>query len=151
MGERENYLRKAEELIESSVGKISRRSSIYETSAWGKEDQPAFLNSVIKIETNLNAKALLNQILLTEEEIGRIRSKEKWQQRIIDIDILFFNDDVINLPELKVPHPFLEKRMFTLTPLFEIAEDLVHPVLKKSVKQLLNECTDKLEVKKYAL
>ena len=93
MGERENYLRKAEELIESSVGKITRRSSVYETSAWGKEDQPAFLNSVIKIETNLNAKALLNQILLTEEEIGRIRSKEKWQQRIIDIDILFFNDD----------------------------------------------------------
>jgi len=151
MGARENYLRQAEELIEDKVGEITRRSSIYETSAWGNEDQPAFLNSVIKIETNLNPKKLLHQILLIEEQIGRTRSNEKWQQRIIDIDILFINDDVINLPELKVPHPFLQKRMFTLIPLSEIAEDIIHPVLKKSIKQLLNECTDKLEVKKYAL
>ena len=151
MGERENYLRKTEELIESSAGKISRRSSIYETSAWGNQDQPAFLNSVIKIETNLNPKNLLNKILSIEEQLGRKRTAEKWQQRTIDIDILFINDDVINLPELKVPHPFLHQRMFTLIPLAEIAEDLIHSVLKKSIKQLLNECSDKLEVKKYAL
>lgn len=151
MGARENYLRQAEELIEDEVGEITRRSSVYETSAWGNENQPAFLNSVIKIVTNLSPKKLLHQILLIEEQQGRTRSKEKWQQRIIDIDILFINDDVINSTELKVPHPSLHQRMFTLIPLAEIAEHLIHPILKKSIKQLLSECPDKLEVKKHAL
>jgi 2-amino-4-hydroxy-6-hydroxymethyldihydropteridine diphosphokinase len=124
---------------------VSNASSIYETAAWGKNDQPAFLNQVLEIETALSPPQLLKTILAIEENIGRVR-QEKYGPRIIDIDILLFNDEVLHLPMLKIPHPQLQNRRFVLVPLAEIAPDLIHPVFKKTIAELLAICPDKLEV-----
>ena len=148
MGDREQYLSTAREWIEAECGKIVKASSLYETAAWGKTDQAAFLNQVLHIRTILNAKQLIRQILKIEKQMGRIR-KEKNGPRIIDIDILLFNDEVISISFLKVPHPEMQSRRFVLIPLNEIAPTIVHPVFKKTVKALLDECPDTLPVQKY--
>lgn len=148
LNDREKNLNTAKDLIETHCGKVTRFSSVYETSAWGKTDQPAFLNQALEIETSLNAKQLIRRILKVEKMMGRVR-KEKYDPRIIDIDILFFNDEIYQYHFLTVPHPEIQNRRFALIPLAEIASGLVHPVLKKKVSQLLQECPDKLEVKKY--
>lgn len=148
VGDRRENLRQAVTAIDKSCGgHVVRQSAIYETAAWGKTDQQAFLNQALLLSTSFPPAHLLQQILQTEVLLGRIR-QERYGPRIIDIDILFFNDDVINEPALTVPHPEVQNRRFALTPLQEIAPGLVHPVLKKSVDQLLQECPDMLEVKK---
>jgi 2-amino-4-hydroxy-6-hydroxymethyldihydropteridine diphosphokinase len=147
MGQPEVSLALALELIEKRCGKVSARSSFYETAAWGKNDQPAFLNQALLVETELGADGLLEQLLAIEKSIGRVRL-EKYGPRIIDIDILLFNHEVYNEPHLKIPHPQLPNRRFALTPLTEIAGNYVHPVLKKTIAQLLKECPDKLPVNK---
>jgi 2-amino-4-hydroxy-6-hydroxymethyldihydropteridine diphosphokinase len=149
LGDRQGYLGEAAKLLHGQFGEISRRSSFYETSAWGKTDQPAFLNQALELQTDLNARQLIRKILKTEKSIGRVR-KEKYGPRIIDIDILLFNEDIYDLPFLKVPHPELQNRRFALMPLEEIAGTIVHPVLHKTISQLLIECPDPLEVKKYS-
>lgn len=143
---KENILR-ACELIEEYCGKISKKSAVYETEAWGKSDQPSFLNQVLEIETDLNARQLIRKILKLEKLMGRVR-KEKLAPRIIDIDILFFNQEINNLRFLKIPHPELQNRRFVLVPMAEIVPDLLHPVLNKKISQLLSACEDKLAVKK---
>lgn len=148
MGDREHYLSTACEWIEAECGKIVQVSSLYETAAWGKTDQAAFLNQVLQIRTTLNAKQLIRQILKIEKQMGRIR-KEKNGPRIIDIDILLFNDEVIATSFLKLPHPEMQNRRFVLIPLNEIAPSIVHPVFKKTVKELLDECPDILPVQIY--
>jgi 2-amino-4-hydroxy-6-hydroxymethyldihydropteridine diphosphokinase len=147
VGNRHQNLQKASELIASQAGKLVQRSAIYETEAWGKEDQPAFLNQVLLVETDKAPQALLQIILDIEQQMGRTRM-EKYGPRTIDIDILLFNDVSLDTGELVIPHPQMHLRRFVLAPLAEIAAQLIHPVLKKSIDELLLECPDKLAVNK---
>ena len=148
LGDREQYLARARSLINEQCGTIVTASSLYETAAWGKTDQPSFLNQALEVETELDAAHLMKRVLEIEKLMGRER-KEKYGPRVIDIDILLFNDEQYDLPFLKIPHPEMQNRRFALTPLAEIAGELRHPVLQKTIGQLLKECPDKLEVKKY--
>ena len=148
LGNRKENLSKAVSLINEQCGPLTRSSSIYETEAWGNTDQPSFLNQALEISTSLNARQLIRKVLKIEEVMGRVR-KEKLGPRIIDIDILLFNDEVINEEGLIVPHPQMQNRRFVLEPLNEIAADMMHPVLHKNISQLLAECTDKLAVQKF--
>ncbi|HEV8080331.1 MAG TPA: 2-amino-4-hydroxy-6-hydroxymethyldihydropteridine diphosphokinase [Chitinophagaceae bacterium] len=146
LGDRVANLVTAISLIETELGKIIKTSSIYETAAWGITEQPKFLNQVLLIKTDLPSKKLMQLILSIENKMGRIRS-QKNASRIIDIDILFFNDEIINKPNLTIPHPEIQNRRFVLVPLNEIASGLIHPVLKQSIKNLLSTTNDNLEVK----
>ena len=147
MGDRFENLDKTRELISGSCGSIILSSSVFETAAWGKTDQPDFLNQALLLETPLSAVDLLRSLLAIEQKMGRFRG-EKYGPRIIDIDMIFFNDDIVDLPDLKIPHPQMQNRRFVLTPLAEIAPNLVHPVLGRSMTQLLSECPDQLAVNK---
>jgi 2-amino-4-hydroxy-6-hydroxymethyldihydropteridine diphosphokinase len=147
LGNRELYLQKAINLIELDIAPVTKRSAIYLTQSWGKTDEPDYLNQVIEIQTTLNAQGVLDKVLAIEIILGRQR-QVKWGSRTIDIDILFYGDEVINQPGLVVPHPELHKRRFTLVPLAQIAPKFVHPVLKKDISQLKNELIDDLVVKK---
>jgi 2-amino-4-hydroxy-6-hydroxymethyldihydropteridine diphosphokinase len=147
LGSRELFLEQAIDHIEADIAPVVRRSSVFETQSWGKTDEPDYLNQVVQLHTTLPARELLGKILAIEILLGRER-KEKWGARIIDIDILFYGDAIINEPDLRVPHPELHKRRFTLEPLAEIAANFVHPVLHKDVLQLKNDLKDDLVVKK---
>jgi 2-amino-4-hydroxy-6-hydroxymethyldihydropteridine diphosphokinase len=147
-GDRLHYLESAVEAIEKQCGAIKKVSSIYETAAWGNENQNSFLNQALEVSTKLSAYALLDCILQIEEDTGRIR-KEKYGPRIIDIDILLFGDEIIDAGNLKVPHPELPNRRFALQCLNEIAPHKKHPVLNKTISQLLKECNDPLSVDKF--
>ncbi len=149
LGNRKENLAKAVSLINEQCGSLTRSSSIYETEAWGNTDQPSFLNQALEISTSLNARQLMRRVLRIEEEMGRIR-KEKLGPRIIDIDILLFENEIHDLRFLKIPHPEMQNRRFVLVPLAEINSNLQHPVLKKTIAELLEECPDNLEVKKIA-
>jgi len=149
LGDREQNLAKARELIAEQCGAVVSASSLYETAAWGKTDQPSFLNQALEINTSLNARQLIRRILKLEKSMGRTRD-EKYGPRLIDIDILLFNGEKHNNQFLKVPHPEMQNRRFALLPLTEIAAGIVHPVLKKTISQLLDQCTDQLPVKKYS-
>jgi 2-amino-4-hydroxy-6-hydroxymethyldihydropteridine diphosphokinase len=145
MGDRQAYLQEAEKSIAQSCGTLLKASPIYETAAWGVEDQASFLNKALLLATELPAHQLLQTLLSIEESLGRKREK-KFGPRIIDIDILLFNNDIISTPELVVPHPQLQHRRFALQCLVAIAAQEVHPLLHKTIQQLLTECTDPLEV-----
>jgi len=149
LGNRIGNLAQAIRLVDQQVGKVTKVSSVYETSAWGKTDQPAFLNQAIEIRTDHGAEVVLKKVLAIEEQLGRKR-REKWGERIIDIDILFFGDEVHTSDQLNIPHPQLANRKFTLIPLNEIAAELVHPTLKKKVFELLANCPDELSVHRFA-
>lgn len=148
LGNRKINFEAARNLIEQRCGAIIRLSSLYETAAWGKTDQPPFLNQAMEIETELGAEQLMEQLLKIEKMMGRER-KEKYGPRMIDIDILLFNEEQYDLPFLKIPHPEMQNRRFALIPLAEIAASIRHPVSGKSISQLLKECPDKLDVTKY--
>lgn len=147
MGDRNNNLVNALLAIHQDAGKVYKKSSVYQTAAWGKTDQQPFYNQVIELETSLNPFQLLTTLLSIEQKMGRKRT-EHWGERKIDIDILFYGDEIIETSDLIVPHPQLEYRRFTLVPLHEIAPDFVHPVLQKKVYELLEACPDKLSVVK---
>ena len=148
LGDRRAALEKAAVLIREQCGPIIQSSSFYETAAWGLEDQPPFLNQALEIATALNARQLMRRILRIEKTMGRTRD-EKYGPRLIDIDILFYNDEVHEYPLLRLPHPELHNRRFALVPMQEIAPLLVHPKLGRNITRLLEECSDPLPVTKY--
>ncbi|TWV98020.1 2-amino-4-hydroxy-6-hydroxymethyldihydropteridine diphosphokinase [Chitinophaga pinensis] len=148
LGDRTGHLREAVEQIDKQVGRVEKQSSLYETAAWGVAGQPDYLNQALLVATEMDARTLLHTVLAIEHTIGRIR-RQKWGARVIDIDIIFFNDAVINEPDLKIPHPQMQFRQFVLVPLMEILPDWEHPVLHQSVSTLLNNCTDQLPASKY--
>ncbi|WP_242920379.1 2-amino-4-hydroxy-6-hydroxymethyldihydropteridine diphosphokinase [Pontibacter liquoris] len=149
LGNRTLYLQQARESIAAQVGPIKQSSQLYQTAAWGKTDQPAFLNQVLEVDTALTPEQVLQSINRIEHELGRER-QEHWGARVIDIDILFYDELVLQTQRLTIPHPQLHLRRFTLLPLAEIAPELVHPVLGKSIRSLLEACPDQLEVQVYA-
>ena len=145
MGNRKDNLSNAADLIQNQVGKIIKSSKIYETEAWGNTDQPAFYNQVHIIKSHLSAEETISKILAIEKQMGRIRTIKN-AARVIDIDILFFNKEIIHTPNLIVPHIEIPNRRFVLMPLAELSPDFIHPVLNRSIKDLLSACQDPLEV-----
>lgn len=148
MGNSKTQLSKAIINIEKQIGTVLRRSGLYATAAWGDTRQPDFLNQVIIVETTLTARQTMQTILAIEKKMGRVRTVKN-APRIIDIDILFFNREIIEEQQLSVPHPQIQNRRFVLVPLNQLSPNLLHPSLKRSVHQLLINCTDKLDVKKF--
>ncbi len=145
VGDRAANLGAAAGLISRNIGKIAKKSHLYETQPWGNTEQESFLNQVIMINTTLDPRELLDKISKIERELGRER-REKWGPRSLDIDILFYGKRVIRDKGLEIPHPELHKRAFVLVPLMEIAPDLEHPILKKPVDELYMACDDLSEV-----
>jgi len=145
LGDRIATLRQAHYELET-VGRILNASSFYETAAWGKTDQPAFINQVLEFQTMLPAQKLLEVCMNIERFLGRTRD-EKWGARTIDIDILLYENAIIDTPTLQVPHPRMHLRRFVLVPMVELtAGTEMVPGLNKTVRQLLEECEDELEV-----
>jgi len=149
LGEREQYLETATRRIKEHCGAVIRMSSIYESEPWGFEDNRDFLNQVIVIRTKLDPHRLLGEVLKIEDSMGRKRIPGKFVSRKIDIDILFYGKHIVEDAKLKIPHPRLQERRFVLMPLLEIAPELKHPVLKKTMRELYSECPDKLRVSSY--
>ena len=147
MGDPSEHLSSAKKYIEKEIGAITKFSGIYKTAAWGNKNQPDFLNQIIIAHTHYTAHQTITKILAIEKEMGRMRSKKN-APRIIDIDILFFNNEIIESTDLIVPHAEIQNRRFVLVPLNELCPDMMHPVLRKSMSELLEDCADKLNVQK---
>ena len=145
LGDREGYLAEARKLIEERVGEITSASHLYQTEAWGMTDQPDFYNQALEVKTELVPDEVLFHIKKIEKDIGRKENK-RWHERIIDIDILFFEDKKILTEKLKIPHPHCHERMFVLIPLMEIAGNFIHPELNLTIEELFLQCRDPLEV-----
>ena len=141
MGNRVANLELVHSLISRNIGIVSKESNIYETQPWEVEGQENYYNQVLCVKTALEPAFLLHKCQIIEQKMGRIHGL-KWEPRVIDIDILFFNELVIQEKDLDIPHPLLQKRNFVLKPLCEIAREWMHPVLDKTAQELLEICTD---------
>jgi 2-amino-4-hydroxy-6-hydroxymethyldihydropteridine diphosphokinase len=148
LGDRVATLKQATNLINDRVGVVVQESALYETAAWGVTNQPSFLNQVLAVETELKPEELLRQTQAIEQELGRVRL-ERWGARVIDIDVLYYDQLVWQTTTLTVPHPYLHQRRFTLVPLADIAPSFVHPILGKTNQKLLTEVTDSGQVVEY--
>lgn len=147
IGDSRNNLQQAARLISEQIGMVSTASSLYSTEPWGRKDQQGFLNQALQVHTALEPQELMRTILGIEAQLGRKR-KEKWEPRIIDIDILLYDDLIMDAQDLHIPHPLMQERRFALEPLNELAPSLQHPVFHKSMAQLLAECPDTGAVEK---
>lgn len=148
-GDRVDWLSQAINLLQESCGEIQQKSPIYQTAAWGVEEQPDFLNMAIEIATPHTPYKLLQEINQIEEKLGRQRVL-KWGQRTLDIDILLFGNIYTDSEQLTIPHKYLHERKFALVPLNDIAGAYRHPILNKTINQLLIDCEDDLEVTLFA-
>lgn len=147
LGKKQGNLEGALQEIKKDVGEVLRISSIYETEAWGIVSQDNYFNIIAEVSTPFFPLDVIKKLLTIESRIGRIRNK-KWESRIIDIDIIFYENYLISTDNLTIPHPFLEKRNFVLEPLNELIPEFIHPRLRKSIRQLTTECTDASWIKR---
>jgi 2-amino-4-hydroxy-6-hydroxymethyldihydropteridine diphosphokinase len=145
LGDRVARLAQARTLLAEKAGEIVNVSAIYETEPWGYTEQPLFLNQAIEMHSSKTPLIFLETIKDIEKEVGRTKA-EKWHARTMDIDILLCGDEIVKQDRLEVPHPLLHERNFVLIPLMEIAADLIHPILKKSIEDIYTESRDKAEV-----
>ena len=148
LGNKQQVFSEARERLARQLGPITTQSAIYETEPWGFESDDMFCNQVLEISTGLSPEDVLANSQQIEQELGRIRKANQYDSRIIDIDILFYDNLIIQTEKLVVPHPRIQERKFALVPLCEIAPELIHPLFLKSIKQILAECTDPLKVEK---
>ncbi len=148
LGDRKTLISRAKQMLESQVGACIQYSSIYESEAWGFQSESSFYNQVLVLETLLSASAILKIALKIESELGRKRESTSYASRTMDIDILFYDEQIIDQEDLEIPHPRLHLRRFTLLPLVEILADFVHPKIKKTLGELLDSCDDDLNTKK---
>jgi 2-amino-4-hydroxy-6-hydroxymethyldihydropteridine diphosphokinase len=148
-GDRKHYIESAVQQIEESVGRIIDRSSLYESEPWGFTADTAFLNQVIRVETLLTPNETLTQLQIIEKKLGRLTRSGIYESRVIDIDILMFDDLNVHEKHLQIPHPRMHLRKFTLVPLAEIAGKVVHPLLNLDVDTLNRTCPDGLKVELY--
>ncbi len=149
IGNREELLSEAIRKMTNQLGKYIQSSSLYETEPWGFTHEQNFLNQVVIFDSELAALDILDKTQAIEKELGRVRKTTQYCERTIDIDILFYGDEQIENERLSVPHPRIQERSFALYPLKELIPEFIHPILKKSIKQLRNECTDELEINKF--
>ena len=149
IGETRVVFEKASQILQQKIGSISAQSAIYRSKAWGYQSENDYLNQLFLFKTGLSAEMILESCLETEQILGRQRiSRHGYSDRIIDIDILYFEDMIIESEDLIVPHPKLQERLFALLPLNEIAPNFIHPVFQKSNKSLLSLCPDKSIIEK---
>lgn len=141
-GNRKELIMKAIQLLEIKLGKCQKVSSIYESEAWGFEADTAFLNQVLMFDSTLKPEEILKIGLDAEKELGRTRNEGGYASRTMDIDLLFYDNQIIEEENLQIPHPRLHLRRFTLEPLVEIMPSFIHPRLKKDMRELLEVCTD---------
>jgi 2-amino-4-hydroxy-6-hydroxymethyldihydropteridine diphosphokinase len=147
LGNRKANLRKALEMIGKHIGTVINSSSVYETAPWGFDSEDDFLNMVVMVETTHTPSEIMKKINTIESMLGRERNQDRYSSRVIDIDILLYDDLVINENGLKIPHPLMHERKFVLVPLCELAPDLIHPVFGKSMSNLLEECRDRSKIR----
>lgn len=148
-GDRVQLMMQANAMIQKRIGNIAKVSSIYETAPWGFEAEQDFLNMALVVDTNLSVDQVLAEALAIEAELGRIRVGEGYHSRPMDIDLIFYNNDIIDTPHLQIPHPRMHLRRFVLQPLAEIVPQYCHPVLNKTMQELLDDCPDACEVKAF--
>ncbi|MCH6200227.1 2-amino-4-hydroxy-6-hydroxymethyldihydropteridine diphosphokinase [Aquiflexum sp. LQ15W] len=148
LGDRLRLIEGSVDLMVSHFGSIIRKSSIFETAAWGGKSNGNYLNQVLVFNTSFFPEEILDVILEIELKMGRTRG-EKWGDRTMDIDILYFGNEKFQSERLTIPHPFLQERRFVLKPLAEILPDFVHPVLYKTHQELLENCLDKSSVMRF--
>ena len=146
LGDKQKKFTETERLIGLQLGKVVKKSHIYETEPWGFESDDLFWNQAIIVETVLSETECLQVVHHIEEQVGRIRSNQQYSSRVIDVDILFYGDHIVHSPELEIPHPRMIDRKFVLVPLSEIAPGKVHPGFGKTIQQLLSDCPDPLNV-----